>query len=247
MGIVHDFGELISGDYTPHDKLRDLMELWQEYEDRKTPEALWLYDADKMESRHTNLEEFLGLIPKFTTPQRAAWGRVLHEEIQQGQIHRQHIPIIFVTGLPSIDKTTHSKLLSKEVGALYLSLSDILAQRSADPADPEADFAALYLQKGPDTSPIGYMTDLLKENIDEGIKQGKRCVVVDGFPRSVKQLRGFEEKIQKGNLTLLLTSLRDLEDQPKQLFKKIDCDGSEEGVYVLLKEAAETFIEQAGK
>jgi 5'-deoxynucleotidase YfbR-like HD superfamily hydrolase len=26
------------------------MELWQEYEDRKTPEALWLYDADKMES-----------------------------------------------------------------------------------------------------------------------------------------------------------------------------------------------------
>jgi adenylate kinase family enzyme len=138
--------------------------------------------------------------------------------------------------LPSIDKTTHSKLLSKEFGALYLSLGDILAQRSADPADPEADFAALYLQKGLDTSPIGYMTDLLKENIDEGIKQGKRCVVVDGFPRSVKQLRGFEERIQKGNLTLLLTcsaarqekmsdyatkALRDLEDQPKQLFKKV--------------------------
>jgi len=51
------------------------------------------------ERGHTNLEEFLGLILKFTTPQRAAWGRVLHEEIQQGQIHRQHIPIIFVTGL----------------------------------------------------------------------------------------------------------------------------------------------------
>jgi len=85
------------------------MELWQEYEDRKTPEALWLYDADKMESviqsreyderGHTNLEEFLGLIPKFTTSQMAAWGKVLHEEIQQVQIHRQHIPIIFVTGL----------------------------------------------------------------------------------------------------------------------------------------------------
>jgi adenylate kinase family enzyme len=138
--------------------------------------------------------------------------------------------------LPSIDKTTYSKLLSNEFGALYLSLSDILVHKSTDLADPEADFAALYLQKGLDTSPIGYMTDLLKENIDEGVKHGKRCVVVDGFPRSVKQLRGFEEKIQKGNLTLLLTSsaarqekvsdydtrvLRDLEDQPKQLFKKV--------------------------
>jgi 5'-deoxynucleotidase YfbR-like HD superfamily hydrolase len=85
------------------------MELWQEYEDRKTPEALWLYDADKMESviqsreyterGHTNLDEFLGLIPKFTTSQMAAWGKALLEETQQGQIHRQHIPIIFVTGL----------------------------------------------------------------------------------------------------------------------------------------------------
>jgi adenylate kinase family enzyme len=98
--------------------------------------------------------------------------------------------------LPSIDKKTHSKFLSEEFDALYLSLSDILAQKSADPADPHADFAALYLQKGLDTSPIGYMTDLLKENIDEGIKQGKRCVVVDGFPRSIKQLRGFEEKVR---------------------------------------------------
>jgi adenylate kinase family enzyme len=107
--------------------------------------------------------------------------------------------------LPNIDTTTHSKLLSKEYGALYLSLGDILAQKSLDPEDPHADFAALYLQKGLDTSPIGYMTDLLKENIDEGIKQGKRCVIIDRFPRSVKQLRGFEEKVRnalfKWNLT----------------------------------------------
>ncbi|TVY12539.1 hypothetical protein LARI1_G009226 [Lachnellula arida] len=266
------------------------MDRWQEYEDRKTPEALWLYDADKMESviqsreyaerGYANLEEFLGLIPKFTTSQMAAWGKVLHEEIQHSQIQRQHIPIIFIaglfyqsfvysraklqTGLPSINKTTHSKLLSEELNALFLSLSDILAQKSSDPADPHADFAALYLQKGLDTSPIGYMTDLLKENIDEGIKQRKRCIIIDSFPRSVKQLRGFEEKVQKGNLILFLTSagairqgkasdyairtLRELEkEQPEELFKKIDCDSSEEYVYIFLKEAAEAFLDQAGK
>jgi adenylate kinase family enzyme len=98
--------------------------------------------------------------------------------------------------LPSIGKTTQCKRLSKESGALYLSLHDILQQKSADTDDPHSAFAALYLEKGLDTSPIGFMIDLLKENIDEGIKQGKRCVVLDGFPRTVQQLRGFEEKVR---------------------------------------------------
>lgn len=40
------------------------------------------------------------------------------------------------------------------------------------------------------------MIDLLKENVDRGIKQGERCVVLDGFPRNVQQLRGFEEKVR---------------------------------------------------
>jgi 5'-deoxynucleotidase YfbR-like HD superfamily hydrolase len=59
-----------------------MMDRWQEYEDRESLEALWLYDADKMESviqsreyamrGYANLEEFLGLIPKFTTSQMVA-------------------------------------------------------------------------------------------------------------------------------------------------------------------------------
>ncbi|KFZ23194.1 hypothetical protein V502_02324 [Pseudogymnoascus sp. VKM F-4520 (FW-2644)] len=236
------------------------MELWQEYEDRKSKEALWLYDADKAESviqsveyanrGHKNLSEFLGLIPKFTTPQMANWGKVLREEV--------HRPIIFVTGLPNVDKTTHSKLLSEKFDALYLSLSGILQEQS-DPKNSDAAFAALCLQEGLDISPTGYLTDILKENIDEGIKQGKRCVVIEGFPRNVKQLRGFEEKVQGGNLILLLTSIRqgsapdsairalqELEnEQEERLFKKIDCDGSEEEVGVPLMHAVEAFILQA--
>ncbi len=48
---------------------------------------------------HTNLDEFLGLIPKFATSHMATWGEVTLEELQQGQIRKQRIPIIFVTGL----------------------------------------------------------------------------------------------------------------------------------------------------
>jgi adenylate kinase family enzyme len=107
--------------------------------------------------------------------------------------------------LPSTGKTTQCKRLSKEFDALYLSLHDILLQKSTDQEDPHADFAALYLQKGLDTSPIGFMTDLLKDNIDEGIKQGKRCVIVDEFPRSVQQLRAFDEKVRNAQFEWNLT------------------------------------------
>ena len=92
-----------------HPASKLMMDRWQEYEDMVTPEALWLYDADKMESviqsreytmrGHANLEEFLQLIPRFTTSQMAAWGRVVHEELQQDQTPKLQIPIIFVTGM----------------------------------------------------------------------------------------------------------------------------------------------------
>ncbi|CZS92468.1 uncharacterized protein RAG0_03043 [Rhynchosporium agropyri] len=270
MAIVHDLGELFAGDYTPHDKLpkgktfylsedwatsilpnhpapRYWIELWQEYEERQTAEARWLYDADKMESviqsreytgrGYPNLDEFLGLIPKFTTSHMATWGKVLHEEIKHDQVQQRRVPIIFVTGLASIDTTTHSRYLSEEFDGLYLSLSDILLQKSMDAADPEAEFAALYLKKGLETSPVGYMTDLFKDKVDEGAQSGKRCVVIDGFPKTAKQLRSFVEKIQEG-LVILLTSadrqprdsdytIRTMEElegqQAERLFKKINC------------------------
>jgi len=164
-------------------------------------------------------------------------------------------------GLPSIDKTTHSKSLSEKYDGLYLSLIDILAQKATDVADPEADFAALYLEKGLDTSPVGYMTDLFKEKIDECTQQRKRCIVVDGFPRNAKQLRGFKEKIQEG-LVILLTSndrqprdseyatrtLEELEgQQAEELFKEINCDVSDEDFNLTLQVAVEAYLGLAGK
>ncbi|KAH6716307.1 hypothetical protein BKA61DRAFT_574127 [Leptodontidium sp. MPI-SDFR-AT-0119] len=148
-------------------------------------------------------------------------GQVLHKDIQHGQMRKRHIPIIFVTGLLSIDKTTHSRSLSEAFDDLYLSLSDVLAQMSTDAADPRAEFAALYLKKGLDTSPVGYMTDLFKEKIHEGAQQRKRYIVVDGFPRNAKQLRSFVEKI--------------------------NCHSSEEDLNLALKAAVEAYLGQGGK
>jgi adenylate kinase family enzyme len=94
--------------------------------------------------------------------------------------------------------TTQCKRLAEESGGLYVSLYDALQLKlkSADAHDPHAAFAALYLEKGLETSPTGFMIDLLKEEIDKAIKGQKRCVILSDFPKSVQQLRGFEEKVR---------------------------------------------------
>ncbi|KAN0019006.1 hypothetical protein ACTFIU_002208 [Dictyostelium citrinum] len=74
MALVHDLGESLVGDFTPHDKItkeekyqleknamieitntlseevgKEIFDLWQEYEDCKTNEALLVKDFDKFE------------------------------------------------------------------------------------------------------------------------------------------------------------------------------------------------------
>ncbi|UCG95244.1 MAG: HD domain-containing protein [archaeon] len=71
MAIVHDLSEILAGDMTPYDEIseggkhekeeeaikklteklhdKEILELWNEYEERKTPEAKFVYEADKLE------------------------------------------------------------------------------------------------------------------------------------------------------------------------------------------------------
>jgi putative hydrolase of HD superfamily len=96
MALIHDIGESIVGDITPHDKVSDkdkhiqekkaleslfkhvnknnVIELWKEYEERKTPEAKFVYELDKIEmllqafeyekryGLKVNLSEFWGYV-----------------------------------------------------------------------------------------------------------------------------------------------------------------------------------------
>ncbi len=71
MAVVHDLSEAVAGDITPYDKIseeekhgkekkameeltgkikdKEIMELWEEYEKRETPEAKFVYELDKLE------------------------------------------------------------------------------------------------------------------------------------------------------------------------------------------------------
>jgi len=71
MALIHDIGESLSGDITPHDKINEkekhelekkameslfkkvngnnIFDLWNEYEERKSPESKFIYELDKIE------------------------------------------------------------------------------------------------------------------------------------------------------------------------------------------------------
>ncbi|KAI8365933.1 HD domain-containing protein [Radiomyces spectabilis] len=120
MAIVHDLAEAVVGDITPHagvskeDKFnleknamvsfqsmlgdtamaREIADLWQEYEDAQTAEALLVKDLDKFEmivqaleyekSDHKKLQGFFDSTKgKFRHPAVKAWAEALYAEREQ--------------------------------------------------------------------------------------------------------------------------------------------------------------------
>lgn len=120
MAIVHDLAEAVVGDITPHagvskeDKFtmeknamdgfkeslgntetaNEIVDLWHEYEDAKTPEALFVKDLDKFEmivqaleyekSDKKKLQGFFDSTRgKFAHPTVKAWAEALYKEREE--------------------------------------------------------------------------------------------------------------------------------------------------------------------
>ena len=69
-----------------------------------------------------------------------------------------------------------------------------MRERSNDPTYPHAKFLKDCLEENV-IVPVGLVVKLLDERIDEGAKEGKRWVLVRGFPDTMQQLYEFEEKV----------------------------------------------------
>ncbi|KAI7901807.1 HD domain-containing protein [Cokeromyces recurvatus] len=120
MAIVHDLAEAVVGDITPHagvskeekfrleknamdgfkeslgntETAKEIVDLWLEYEDAKTPEALFVKDLDKFEmivqaleyekSDKKKLQGFFDSTKgKFQHPAVKAWAEALYKEREE--------------------------------------------------------------------------------------------------------------------------------------------------------------------
>lgn len=70
----------------------------------------------------------------------------------------------------------------------------MLHERSDDPTYPHAEFVKDCLEEKVDV-PRELTVSLLERKINEGIEEGKKWSLVNGFPECIQDLLEFEEKV----------------------------------------------------
>jgi UMP-CMP kinase family protein len=100
-------------------------------------------------------------------------------------------PIVtFVLGGPGAGKGTQCARLVDEFGFVHMSAGDLL-RRERDSGSEKADLINSYIKEGK-IVPVEITVGLLKSEIIAKMAKGKKVFIIDGFPRNLENLRGWE-------------------------------------------------------
>ncbi|PGH00003.1 hypothetical protein AJ80_09240 [Polytolypa hystricis UAMH7299] len=101
-------------------------------------------------------------------------------------------PIICILGPPAAGKGTLSSKLSKDYGLFHFSLGDYLRGLSNDEQCPVREQIIEFFRRG-GLFPIEFLAPLIQEKLRHEYekKNGSAGIILDGFPRSMEQLRGY--------------------------------------------------------
>jgi len=113
--------------------------------------------------------------------------------------------IVFVLGGPGSGKGTQSKLLKAEFRYEHVSVGDLLREEQAKPDSAEAAVILDCTTNGT-LVPTSIVLTLLKRALD---KKPGATFLVDGFPRSLEQVREFEQMIGAPTNVLFFDVSRD--------------------------------------
>ncbi len=97
-------------------------------------------------------------------------------------------------GAPGMGTKKQCALLCQEFGFHYVSLDDVLREKSDDQTYLYAEFVKDCLDEKVDV-PRDLKISLLERKINEGIEEGKKWSLVHGFPEYIHELFEFEEKV----------------------------------------------------
>jgi len=110
----------------------------------------------------------------------------------------QPVDVVYVQGAPGSGKTTLCKKLAESGNLIYFSVGELIREkREKDPNSKEAKILARIQDTGEVADEGDITTLLVIGHIEKLIKPGKRNVfLLDGFPRTEKQIDAFESKIK---------------------------------------------------
>ncbi|CAL5866989.1 uncharacterized protein PFLUO_LOCUS1201 [Penicillium psychrofluorescens] len=242
MGLFHDIGESVIGDiptfigfqedkkykmeqngvqylesllqaYSP-EKAAEMLSLWEEHEEGKTPEAQWVREMDKFECLlqaheyeqrtygEKNLDEFQGQVAKIHSQEGKRWMKVYQRERNAHLARRKHrVPIIFLAGDSNATNKV-SEYLSKQFAITHISVDGILREKAKDQSYSHSKIIRLCIDEQLSV-PVSLLAGLLEAEIEK-FKQEKKSILISGFPKDREQLDEFERKIQKSNNVIFL-------------------------------------------
>ncbi|KAI1861045.1 hypothetical protein JX265_009664 [Neoarthrinium moseri] len=201
MVIAHDLPEAIMGDYTPADKVPiDL--------DKLEP-CLQALRYQKTHPDAQRLEDFQAHTEYLKDPALVALGRTA---VEQWNLPRPRLEFIFLIGGPGVGKGTQCQLLSQQNTTACFSLGELLREEKDDAESQFKDFIERSFKEGV-AVPGSLAMRILRGRIAGAADSGKSIVVLDGFPRSLKQLREFMAEISPKFCTLYLRCAPDVLSQ----------------------------------
>lgn len=116
-------------------------------------------------------------------------------------------------GGPGVGKGTQCTRLANDLGAAHLSVGDLLrAEAKTLLAEQTTDIMAV-MREGK-LVPTEVVQKVLKRYIDQNLHQGTTRILLDGFPRSMDQMRLFETSVSFNNVIKgCISSLIDFADK----------------------------------
>ncbi|KAI9896164.1 hypothetical protein N3K66_008336 [Trichothecium roseum] len=114
------------------------------------------------------------------------------------------IPVVFVLGCPGSGKTTLSDLLTRDFPVKHISVGNLLRRIKNDTTHPQSGVIAPILNKQ-ELINGNLLIPIIRSELEriETLEPEGRAVLVDGFPRSLAQLKIFEAEFESPMLVLL--------------------------------------------
>ncbi|KAN0098375.1 P-loop containing nucleoside triphosphate hydrolase protein [Hyaloscypha variabilis] len=132
-------------------------------------------------------------------------------------------PVIFVLGPPGAGKSTLSARLTEKFPVQHISAGDLIRRIVKNStAQVKAGTITSMLSKQ-ELIHAKVLVPILKNELEdsESREQGRRVILVDGFPRRLAQQREFEEKVTEPILVLFFNCPKEIAKQ-RYLTRKLE-------------------------
>lgn len=129
--------------------------------------------------------------PVILEPEEEADESVVDEPPEAGQAQPKKFQVVFVLGGPGAGKGTQCAMIAQAFDYGHLSAGDLLRAERKDPNSSHGELINTYIKEGK-IVPVDITLALLKAAME---RSGKTKFLVDGFPRNLDNLDGWNKRM----------------------------------------------------